>query len=51
MEEPSEGQALLGKAMATLRRNDSRSVECRTLSFSQQDQNIFISTSHTAWIN
>ena len=45
------GIALLWKAMATPRRNDSRSEECSTSSFSRQDENIFTSTSLKTWIN
>jgi hypothetical protein len=49
--EPSEGQAIPCKSMATLRKSDSRSEECSTSSFSQRAENIFTSTSHTTWIN
>jgi len=47
----TEGQALLWKAMATPRRNDSRSEECITSSFRGQDENIFNSSSLKTWIN
>jgi len=49
--EPSEGQALPRKAMATLRRSNCRSEEHSISSFSRQAENIFSSTSHTTWIN
>jgi hypothetical protein len=51
MGKPSERQALPCKAMTTMRRSDSRSEECSTSIFSEQDENIFTSTSHKTWIN
>jgi hypothetical protein len=42
----SEGQALHCKAKATLRRNNSRSEEYCTLSFSQQDYKIYLPPLH-----
>jgi hypothetical protein len=45
-EEPREGQALPCKAMATLRRNNSRPEECSTLSLVNKI-NIYLSPLHT----
>jgi len=44
--QPSEGQVLPCKAMATPRRNDSGTEEWSKSSFSRQDYTIFTSSSH-----